>query len=418
MHTDLEGGCGVRLSCVVDRISTAGREIQHMASIDQIAARTPPGRFWRLPETAEVVSSNERAILDLVRRQGAPSRADLVRATGLTAQSVMRLVDELASRGLVQLGDAVPRGGRGKPSPAVELVPEFAHAIGVSITTDSVSTAVVDMTGQVLMQKHEAVSALDPSQLVKLVRRHIELYRRARQLDAEKLFGIGVGVTGFFVGEGARVNPPAPLEALALVDLEDLLSRELQQPVWLDNDGTVAANGESLLGVGRWASNFLYLYFSHGLGGGVVVDGRCIRGAHGNAGEAAGMLPLQNMERPTLEQLRLMLAEDGLHFVDIRAMLEDFRPHWAACGRWIERARPALSLIVSAGFALLDPEAVVFGGRLPRSLAERLIAELHVDNLPRRDRRRPEPRLVPAEAPPDSTAIGAALLPFKTCLFS
>lgn len=196
------------------------------------------------------------------------------------------------------------------------------------------------------------------------------------------------------------------------------MSRELQQPVWLDNDGTVAANGESLLGAGRWARSFLYLYFSHGLGGGVVIDGRCIRGSHGNAGEVAGMLPLQGLERPTLEQLRLMLIEDGLAFPDIRAMLEVFHPHWPACDRWVERARPALSLIVSAGFALLDPDAVVFGGRLPRALAERLIAELHIDNLPRRDRRRPEPRLVLAEAPADASAIGAALLPFKSCLFA
>lgn len=389
-----------------------------MALIEHDDPRQAASQFRRSPEVAEVASANERAILDLVRRQGAMSRADLTRATGLTAQSVMRLVDELAERGLLRLGEAMSRGGRGKPSPAVELVPGFAYSVGVSITTDSVSTALVDMAGNVMMQKHEAVEALDPSRLVKLIRRHVEVYRRARQLDAERLFGIGVGITGFFVGEGSRVNPPAPLEALALVDLEGLLSRELRQPVWLDNDGTVAANGEILLGVGRWARNFLYLYFSHGLGGGVVIEGRCVRGAYGNAGEAAGMLPLQNLERPTLDQLRLMLAEDGLEFPDIRTMLENFHPHWPACGRWIERARPALSLIVSAAFALLDPEAIVFGGRLPRSLAERLIAELHLDNLPRRDRRRPEPRLVPAEAPPDATAIGSALLPFKHCLFA
>lgn len=389
-----------------------------MPLTDQPAVHTPAPHFWRLPDIAEVASPNERTLLDLVRRYGALSRADLVRATGLTAQSVMRLVDELAGRGLVRLGEAIARGGRGKPSPAVELVPGFAHSVGVSITTDSVSTAVVDMAGQVLMQKHEAISALEPARLVKLIKRHIEIYQRACQLAPARLFGVGVGVTGFFVGEGARVNPPAPLEALALVDLEELLNRELQQPVWVENDGTVAANGESLLGVGKWAHSFLYLYFSHGLGGGVVVDRRCVRGAHGNAGEAAGMLPLQNLERPTLELLRQMLEESGLQFPDIRSMLEDFNPHWPACGHWIERARPALSLIVSAGFALLDPEAIVFGGRLPRSLAERLIAELHVDNQARRERRRPEPRLVPAEAPPDATAIGAALLPFKVCFFS
>lgn len=67
--------------------------------------------------------------------------------------------------------------------------------------------------------------------------------------------------------------------------------------------------------------------------------------------------------------------------------------------------------------ALLDPHAIVFGGRLPKVLAERLIASLSIDNQPRRDRKRPEPRLVPAEAPGAATAIGAASLPLKELFF-
>jgi predicted NBD/HSP70 family sugar kinase len=231
------------------------------------------------------------------------------------------------------------------------------------------------------------------------------------------LFGLGVGITGFFVGEGRRVNSPSPLDDLALVDLDELLTQEMGYPVWLDNDGTVAAVGESMLGVGRWARSFVYLYFSLGLGGGLIVNGRCVRGAHGNAGEVAGMLSIPGIEAPTLELLREMLASDGMAFADIGTMLARFNPHWPACDRWLERARPAMSLIVSASVALLDPDAIVYGGRLPRALAERLIAGSTIDNRPRRGRKRPEPRLVPAEAPSDATAIGAAALPFKEHFF-
>jgi predicted NBD/HSP70 family sugar kinase len=364
-----------------------------------------------------VVSLNERQVLDLVWRRRVSSRADLVRATGLTAQSIMRLVDELVGRQLLCLGASLPRGGRGKPSPAIELVPHYAYSIGVSISTDSVSTALIDMGGNVLKQMHVATNNLAPTRLVNLLRRHIDLYVHTHQIPEGRLFGMGVGITGFFVGEGSRTNPPVPLEKLALVDLESLLKQELSMPVWLDNDGTVAAVGESLLGVGQWAQSFVYLYFSHGLGGGIIVDGRYVRGAHGNAGEVAGMLPMQNLERPTLEQLRAMLGEDDIVFPDIYAMLKAFDPDWPACERWVKNARRSLSLIASAAVALLDPDAIVFGGRLPQVLARRLIAEIRIDNLARRGRGRPEPRLVPAEAKPDATAIGAALLPFKECLF-
>lgn len=387
------------------------------AGVSKPLPRTPDARYRRAPDDFSVASANERWLLDLVRRHRSLSRADLVRATGLTAQSVMRLVDELVERGMLRLGETLPREGRGKPSPGVELVPQHAYTVGVSITTDSVSTALVDFAGNVLMQKREATKSLTRTALVKLLRRHIALYLRSHHVAAARLFGIGVGITGFFVGEAARVNPPAPLDDLALADIDALLTDELAHPVWLDNDGTVAAIGESLLGAGRWASSFIYLYFSHGLGGGLVIDGRCVRGAHGNAGEVAGMLPMLGLERPTLEQLRGMLADDGIVLPDIHALLESFNPHWPACERWIERARPALALIASASFALLDPDAIVFGGRLPRPLAERVIAGLTLDNLARRERRRPEPRIVPAEAPGDATAIGAALLPLKECVF-
>ena len=74
-----------------------------------------------------------------------------------------------------------------------------------------------------------------------------------------------------------------------------------------------------------------------------------------------------------------------------------------------------VNLLLLAG--LLDPDAIVFGGHLPQALAQRLIAEIKIDNLTRRGHGRPAPRLVPAEAPDDTTAIGAALLPFKECLF-
>jgi len=136
--------------------------------------------------------------------------------------------------------------------------------------------------------------------------------RAIRRLMAEtpeagdRYFGIGVAITGFFVGRGARVNPPEALEDLALIDLDAVLYEAFRLPVWIENDGAAAAIGESLLGVGRWAPSFAYLYFATGFGGGLIVDGAPVRGAHGNAGEFSSVLPPPLFERPTLELLRLL----------------------------------------------------------------------------------------------------------------
>ncbi|GGA45333.1 ROK family transcriptional regulator [Dyella nitratireducens] len=373
--------------------------------------------FLRGDDPDATVSANERELLDLVRKSGTTTRAELGRATGLTAQSVMRLVDELVERGMLQFGDAVPQEGRGKPAMAVSLRAHYAYAAGVSITTDSVALALMDFAGNLLAHHDEPMPALGRAALVRRVRTLLERLLSKARVNERRLFGVGLGITGFFIGDGAKVNPPSPLDELALVDLDTLFADALNHPVWLDNDGSVAAIGESLHGLGRQYRDFAYFYFGHGFGGGLVMDGRCIRGAHGNAGEFAGMLPRLGLERAALETLRTQLNEDGLQLPDIQSLIDQYDPSWPAIETWIKRVTPGLSVIASSVVAIIDPQAIVLGGRIPQDLANRLIPHIVIDNLSRRGHTRPVPHLLCAQTPYDAVATGAASLPFKECFF-
>jgi predicted NBD/HSP70 family sugar kinase len=373
--------------------------------------------FLRGDHDHATVSTNERDLLDLVRRSGTTTRAELGRATGLTAQSVMRLVDELVERGMLQFGEAMPQEGRGKPAMAVSLRANYACAAGVSITTDSVALVLMDFAGNVLGHHEEPMPSLSRAALLRRVRTLLERLLSKARVSERRLFGIGLGITGFFVGDGAKVNPPSPLDELALVELDTLFADALGHPVWLDNDGSVAAIGESLHGVGRQYRDFAYFYFGHGFGGGLVMDGRCIRGAHGNAGEFAGMLPRLGLERAALETLRTQLNEDGLRLPDIQSLIDQYDPQWPAIDHWIKRVSPGLSIIASSVVAIVDPQAIVFGGRIPQDLANRLMPHIVIDNVSRRGHARPLPRLLFAQTPYDAVATGAASLPFKECFF-
>jgi len=363
-----------------------------------------------------VASPNERQILDLVRCHGGITRAELGRLTGLTAQSVVRLVDELSGRGLLTF-DAAVANGRGKPSPLVRLAHDYAYCIGMSIATDAVTVVLVDFAGNMLAERVEPMSPVTRLALFAFLHKLIDQVLTAFPGARERLFGIGVGMTGFFVGKGTPLNPPAPLDDLALVELDTLLEQEFGYPVWIDNDGNVAAIGESLLGAGREYRDFAYLYFSHGFGGGVVANGELLRGMHGNAGEFAGMLPRLGLPRPTLELLREMVNEDGGVFPTIHALLAQLDPASPSVDRWVDAVAPSLSVVASAIVAILDPAAIVFGGRLPAALAARLMPRIDIDNLPRRGYARPQARLVAASAPGDAAAMGAAALPLKQYFF-
>ena len=363
------------------------------------------------------LSDNERRMLDSLRLFGTVTRADLSRITGLTVQSAVRLIDGLAERGLVLIGASLAHGGRGKPGAAIALNPAHGHTVGYSIATDALSLALLDFSGQVRATAEHRLRSTEPAALLAQLREADAALLAAAGRGLGPRLGAGVAMTGFFVEGAERMNPPDPLRALGELSIGDWLADALGLPVWVDNDGSVAAVGESLLGVGRQYRDFAYLYFSYGLGGGVVIDGAVLRGAHGNAGEFAGMLPGPGLERGTLELLRQMLSEDGVVLADVSALVAAYDPSWPTIERWIARAVPGLSLIVSAISAVFDPQAVVFGGRLPRDLALRLIPQLRVDNQPRRGQARPLPVLLPAAAMADASAVGAATLPLKACYF-
>ncbi|MCC8538002.1 ROK family protein [Xanthomonas axonopodis pv. poinsettiicola] len=379
----------------------------------------PSPAAFALPPHAPVLpelSLNERDMLDRLRLHGVLTRADLSRGTGLTVQTAVRLIEGLQARGMVQMGSSVARAGRGKPGVAVSLNPGHGHTLGISIATDALSLALVDFSGAVLALSETALTDTTLyGVLTQLQAADAALLARVEA--AGPRLGVGLAVSGFFTGVDAFINPPEPLRALGQVALCPWLADAFAQPVWMDNDGSAAAAGEAMLGVGRAYRDFAYLYLSYGFGGGLVVDGQVMRGARGNAGEFAGMLPAQQLERATLELLRELLGEDGVVLPDVRAVLAAYDPAWPAIERWIARSAPGVSLIVSAITAVCDPEAIVFGGRLPRDLAQRLIAAVHIDNQPRRGQGRPLPVLLPAEAPADACAIGAATLPLKALYF-
>jgi glucokinase len=68
------------------------------------------------------------------------------------------------------------------------------------------------------------------------------------------------------------------------VPLARMLEERMDLPVLLENDGFAAALGEWRSGAGRGYQNMVYITVSTGIGGGVILDGRLVRGRRGLAG--------------------------------------------------------------------------------------------------------------------------------------
>jgi predicted NBD/HSP70 family sugar kinase len=371
--------------------------------------------FLRRPSVV-AASPNERSVLELVRRETGIGRAELARRTGLTNQSISRIVGDLMARGLCEFGEPIPTAGKGPAALSVHLKAGAIHTVGISLMTDSVSLMITNFIGAALCIDVIRPDNMRSETVLEAVNTWIVDACSQLGLERGRLLGVGVAITGYFVGEASKVNPPPGLDDWALIDISELFGRALGLPVWVDNDGNAAAVGEQMNGVGRWANSFAYLYFAAGLGGGLIAEGHPFRGAHGNAGEFASILP-NDWVSPTLERLRLLMAAGGQQHTSLTDMIEHFHLDAPGVEQWLCEAERSVSLIVSAISAVADPDAIVLGGRLPRSLAEQLIPRLSFQNPPRRARPRPVPQIVCAETPGDASVMGAATLPLKALFF-
>ncbi|WP_341315779.1 ROK family protein [Paraburkholderia sp. IMGN_8] len=235
--------------------------------------------------------------------------------------------------------------------------------------------------------------------------------------DAERLIGVGFAISGFFVADRRQVNAPEPLQDWSLIDLEPILENCFELPVWIENNATMAAIGESLLGAGLWARSFVYLSFNYGFGGGIVIDGKPYFGSHGNAGEMMIYDEDETGRRPALQYLIKELRANGVDIDSVEDLRFRFDPTWSGVESWIERTLPALDRVINTVAGLFDPEAIVFGGQLPVQLGRMLIERARFWEKHRYGVAPPRPKLVLGEANGNAAVIGAALVPLKECFF-
>lgn len=114
------------------------------------------------------------------------------------------------------------------------------------------------------------------------------LGRRAMEsagIEAAQLTGIGVASGGPLDPAAGLILGPPNLPAWDNVPVVQLAEAAFRRPAFLENDANAGALASHRWGTWAGEPNLVYMTISTGIGGGVLIDGRLLRGAAGNAGE-------------------------------------------------------------------------------------------------------------------------------------
>lgn len=368
-------------------------------------------------------SHNRRVVLDMVRAYGPLGRTEIARRAHLTAQAVTNIVDELvADEMLIELGRL--RSGRGQPPLQFAVNPNGPMTAGVEIAADHMVTVLIDLSGQIRAQSIRPVTATDPAHILPELSQAITSIRAEMPGAPVRLLGVGVVMPGPFEIEGMSSVGPATLPGWTGLDAKTMASAAIGEAVEIENDATAAAVGERLYGAGRAHANFCFVYFGVGLGLGVIHEGRPLRGAFGNAGEIGHMGvaprgrpaiygPEGALERfASLYALRERLRAAGLSGAtpaQLQTLHDQSNP---VILDWIAEAADYLAPTIAIIENLLDPETIIFGGALPDSIIDALIAALEPLPVSVATRRaRTAPRVIRGQTGQLTAALGAAALP-------
>jgi predicted NBD/HSP70 family sugar kinase len=232
---------------------------------------------------------NRFAILHAVRDAGELPRVDLARRTGLSQASVTSITAELLDEGLLlekQAGVSV--GGR-KPVP-LALNPGGAYAVGVHLSVDQISVVLMDLQATILNSYSVDLDPenLDLDTIVALLLESVQACLWQADFSKRQISGIGVAIPGLIDSRSGFVHY-VPNYRWQGVELAELLHDSLGIATYVENSANTLVIYEQWFGVGRGSDNVLLITTEHGIGMGMVLDGKVYRGNRGIAGEFGHM---------------------------------------------------------------------------------------------------------------------------------
>ena len=158
------------------------------------------------------------------------------------------------------------------------------YGFGVDLGGTTVKIAYFDEQGTMIAKWEIPTVTTDGGKaILPDIAASIRQYIAQKTIDPATIIGVGIGVPGPVSSKGV-VNKCINL-GWGVFNIAEELSNLVGFPVKAGNDANVAALGEFWKGGGQGCDNMVFVTLGTGVGGGIVVEGHLLHGAHGSGAE-------------------------------------------------------------------------------------------------------------------------------------
>lgn len=165
------------------------------------------------------------------------------------------------------------------------------YVIGIDIGGTNLKMGAVTADGSILLSVKKKPPR-DRRGIVKNIIRFIEGARGS--LKDDDIIAVGIGAAGTILYSSGIISQSPNLPELDGMNLKEEIGREIKTPIFVDNDANTFAIGEGWLGSAKGLKNYCCLTLGTGVGGGIVLDGKILRGLDGTAGEIGHIIVQPN----------------------------------------------------------------------------------------------------------------------------
>jgi glucokinase len=284
-------------------------------------------------------------------------------------------------------------------------VSEPTHVIGVDLGGTKIRAGVADGRGDILRTLERPTPRGSTTEVLRAVREVVE------ELGAADVDALGLAIPGTIDLRTGRVVTAANLP-FRDDDVKAPFEQSYGVPVALDNDANAATLAEWKLGAGRGARHMVMVVLGTGIGGGLILDGRLYRGAHGTSGELGHVviggktLELRAAGPAADRYARELFGPES----DARDLVRQARAGDERAGEALEQIGRRLGSAIGSFVNVLDPEIVVVGGGFAEAGDLLLEPARQVVRREALEPARDLVRIVPSQLGGDAGLVGAAIL--------